>query len=177
MQKKIILYIILPLSLLCTSASEKTQFHSEYDLKLVFIEKFTQFIDWPESSNLSSKKSFIIGIYGSNPFGEYLNYLKKRTIKGLPVKIELLNNLNEIQDQNLLFISSDKSDEINEIIDYLKNKPILTISDSPSGEKKGVLINFYLENDKVKFYINNQKANNCNLMIHSPLLKIATIVN
>ena len=151
--------------------------YSEYNVKLVFIEKFTHFIDWPEPKSPTSSKYFNIGIYGTNPFGDNLTFLaKNRKIKDLPIKVEFLSNLSKIDDLNLLFIASDRASEINEITEYITNRPILTISDVPLAETKGVLINFYVEDEKIKFYINNQRASKSNLVIHSPLLKIATIV-
>ena len=63
----IILIIIIIFVLPCFAQE------SEYQIKAIFLEQFTRFIEWPISSPVSdTTKPFIITVIGENPFGPIL---------------------------------------------------------------------------------------------------------
>jgi len=58
-QAKHLLVVMLVLNLPAISMAQQ----GEYKIKAAFLEKFTRFIEWPESSNMSDKsKPFIISV-------------------------------------------------------------------------------------------------------------------
>jgi hypothetical protein len=58
----------------------------------------------------------------------------------------------------------------------LEGASILTIGDTAGFARQGVIINFYLENRKVRFEINAAAARRAGLTISSKLLKLAGAV-
>ena len=150
----------------------------EYTLKAAFLERFTRFVDWPVESGIAdTSNSFVLGVIGKNPFGAILERVySTQKIKNKKVKILHISNPNEIHGCNLLFISESKKKELDKILSLTKNKPILTVSDTKGFAKEGVLINFYLAGNKVRFEINESAVRTSGLSMSYLLLKSARII-
>lgn len=151
----------------------------EYVIKAVFLERFTRFIEWPDSVNMpDTSKPFVIGIVGENPFGATFNDLyATRKIKNRPVQIRRIDNFNQINNCHLIFISKISKTKLDQILPITKNSPILTIGDSENYAKYGVLINFYVIDGKVRFEINETASRSSGLKFSYLLLKTAVIIN
>jgi hypothetical protein len=151
----------------------------EYTIKGVFIEKFTRFIDWPKNTKMQELNVPVtIGIIGDDPFGDkLLNIYKTVKIKNKSVLIRHLSKISEIEGSDILFISKSKQVEINDILAYTKDKPILTIGDTDDYSQKGVLINFYLSENKIRFEINESAMSHSGLRVSYMLLNLAKIIS
>jgi hypothetical protein len=151
----------------------------EYQVKAIFLEHFTRFIEWPNSSGISDTSTpFIIAVIGENPFGAILEQTyAKQKIKNKRVEIHYLLSPDEIADCHLLFISSSNKKILDEILSRTRNRPVLTISDTEGFAKKKVLINFYLFGNKIKFEINEKAVHESGLAMSYMLLNLAIIVD
>ncbi|MBN1779745.1 YfiR family protein [bacterium] len=152
---------------------------SEYLLKAVFLEKFTRFIEWPEYAGFNSPgEPFIIGILGRNPFNVDLESVyANQKIKNRKVSILHLSGIDEMEKCHLVFISSSEKNRINRIIDEVRDKPVLTVSDEGFFSGKGVIINLFLSDNKIRFEIDEEAIYHAGLRISYLLLKEAVIVN
>jgi hypothetical protein len=152
---------------------------SEYTIKAVFLEHFTRFIEWPESSNIADPSSpFSIVVIGENPFGPILDQIYTgQKIRNKRVEIRLISSPEGITDCHILFISSSNREVLSEILSCTRNRPILTVSDTEGFAEDGVLINFYLAGDKIKFEINEKAVHESGLIMSYRLLNLAKIVD
>jgi len=152
---------------------------SEYTIKAVFLEHFTRFIEWPESSEIADASSpFYVAVIGENPFGTILDQIyAEQKIKNKIVEILYVSSPDEITDCHILFISSSNKERLPEILLLTRNKPILTVSDTDGFAENGVLINFYLAGSKIKFEINEKAVHESGLVMSYRLLSLARIVN
>ncbi len=150
---------------------------TEYDVKAQFMHRFTQFIEWPQSSTINnSDLPFRIGIYGENYIENTLNEIAEFSqIKDKKVEI-LQVDFKNIIDCDMLFISKCSNEELSKIIKIAKGKGILLISDTNGYGKKGVHINFYKQDEKINFEINISAAKKDTFNISSRLLKLARII-
>jgi hypothetical protein len=76
----------------------------------------------------------------------------------------------------MLFIGKTDRQFLSNIVNYSRNFPVLTISDNKGYASRGVHINMYVENEQIRFEINNEAASASNLNISYLLLKVARIV-
>lgn len=152
---------------------------NEYLIKGILLEKFTRFVEWPEFSNVNNElKPFIIGIIGENPFHPDLESLyKDRQVKSKAVKIFEISRVQDIKKCNLLFISRSEKYRLSQIINSIQDQPILTISDSKEFSGKGVIINFRIDEDKIRFEIDENAVHNAGLYMSHLLLKEAEIIH
>ena len=150
----------------------------EYTMKIVLLERFTRFVEWPEDSAVSdTSRPFVLGIMGNHPFGTKPEEIySTRKIRNKSVEIRYVSELDEIKDCHLLFISKSEEKELLRILSFTKDKPILTVGDTEGFAKEGVLINLYLKEDKVHFEINESSVKKSNLTMSYLLLQTGEIV-
>ncbi len=76
----------------------------------------------------------------------------------------------------VLFISGSQEKKLTEILQRLEGAPVLTIGDTDTYARRGVMINFFIEGNKIRFKINLNQAKRAGLNISSRLLKLAVIL-
>jgi YfiR/HmsC-like len=153
---------------------------SEYLIKAGFIYNFAKLVEWPTASFVQPDSPIVIGILGEDPFGATLDKIvadKKINGRGLAVKrLKWSRDLKDLKDCNILFVSTSEKEHIESVIDAMKGLPILTIGDAPGFAKRGGVMNFVLEDNKVRFEVNVEAAKHADLTISSRLLTLAKIV-
>lgn len=174
-------YLLLFLTTLLfpvTSHTEDFDQH-EYKLKAVFLERFTRFIDWPETKNPdNNSESFVIAVIGNPQFANLLsNIYQKKNIQGKQVIIQNIDQIEKMDNPNLLYIAPHTNQKLAVILEQARRTPILTIADTDGFAKKGVMINFYMsKKNKIRFEINERAVKDSGLHISYKLLSVAKIV-
>lgn len=167
---KNIIFLML-FSVVYTSAQAQI---SESEVKAAYIERFTRFIDWPDEFE---NKTFKIAVIGENPFNSSLDDLFAETdIKKHNVKLIYTNNLDDITNVNLVFISGSEEKRIKEILKAINKKPILIISDTKGFCELGTHINMYVDENYIRYEINQEALEESGLKVTSLLLASAKIV-
>ncbi|MDK2977409.1 MAG: hypothetical protein PWP52_123 [Bacteroidales bacterium] len=167
--------LIILLSLLSLQGVSQA---SIYVLKAVYLEKFSRFITWPKESLIDNPdEPFIISVIGETPLTENLIQIYAiQKIKNKRVIIKNIHNLNEIQGSHILFIAESEKKNIDQIIAITKQQPILTIGETKGFAEKGVLINFFEKDNKLRFEINETAVLKSPLQMSFYLLNSAKIV-
>ncbi len=188
MRLKTHILLFFVLSLLASGQAQQVQAaeSKEYQIKAAFLYNFIQFVDWPKEKAADSNTPIIIGILGKDPFGTILDSIKNKKIKGKSVVIRRVKTLeelekseesndkiNELKQCHVLFICSSENKNLRQIIDLIKTDNILTVGEADNFLENGGIINFMLEEKKVRFEINLDAANTSNLKISSQLLRLA----
>lgn len=146
----------------------------ENEYKAAFIERFTRFVEWPTDFD---DDTFNIIVIGETPIKTSLDELFENTnIKNLEVEIKYTDEIQDIKDANLVYISASEKRRLNEILSVTNNSPILTISGTEGFGTKGVHINMYIEDNYIRYEINEESIKNSNLNVSSLLLSSAKIV-
>lgn len=162
--------LLLPLLFACTLQAQV----SEYEYKAAFIERFTRFVEWP---NGIDSDTFKIAVIGENPIESSLNTLVKSIkIKDRDVELIYTKEIDDLINANLVLISSTEKRRVKEILAFTDQFPILTISDSKGFGAKGVHINMYVDDNYIRYEINQESVEKSNLIVSSLLLSSAKIV-
>jgi hypothetical protein len=153
---------------------------SEYLIKAGFIYNFAKLVEWPTTAFSQQDSPIVIGILGDDPFGGTLDRIvadKKVNGRGFVIKrLRWGKDLKDLKDCKILFISSSEREHIDSVVDTMKWLPILTIGDAPGFAKRGGIVNFTVEDNKVRFEVNVEAAKRADLTISSRLLTLARIV-
>lgn len=136
----------------------------------VFVYNFTKNLEWPPPN-----EDFTIVVLGnSKVYNELQLLIEKKKIYGHPIKLRKTDDINDIHDCNMIYISSNKSRQVKEIINKIKNQAVLLVGEQEGLTRKGIGISLFLnEDDNVKFEINKQAIENQQLKVSSTLLKLA----
>ena len=87
-----------------------------------------------------------------------------------------ISTIEELNSCHILFVSDSFKNRIEDILNATRKHPILTIGETKGFAKKGVLINFYIEQNKIRFEMNKNSFKDSGLKVSHLLLKIAKIV-
>ncbi|MGB2590411.1 MAG: YfiR family protein [Candidatus Acidiferrum sp.] len=157
--------------------SAQQQKPSEYQVKATYLYNFGRFIKWPDSIPASKGDSFSVCVLGQDPFGSILDStLAGESLDGKPVVLHRFSKPQDAADCRILFISSNEEKHLSEILTALDENGVLTVSDMPGFARRGGMIQFVLEGDRVRFEINLASAENAKLTLSSELLKVAASV-
>ena len=85
--------------------------------------------------------------------------------------------MDQIYPCQVLFICTSEKRHLKEIISYAQENNILTIGDTENFAEQGVIVNFFIEDEVVKFKINIVSLNETKLKLHSRLLSLAELIN
>jgi hypothetical protein len=153
------------------------QGYNEYEVKAAFIFNFAKFVTWPATAFEKNDSPIVIGIVGKDPFGSVMDQIVKgKTVDERPFVIKRLKWGAEMKECHILFVSSSEKNKLGQMPELLKDAPVLTVSETPGFAKKPGMINFFMEEDKVKIEINADAAKRAKLTISSRLLSIVKIV-
>jgi len=168
------LFCIFLLAIVSANTRAQTK---EYQIKAAFLYNFVQFIEWPASVFATTNAPFRIGVLGDNPFkGALEATVQGETVNDHKMVVETAQQVGELKDCQVIFISRSEKDHINEILSQLDSSAVLTVSEVDGFAQRGGIINFYLEGTKVRFEINPAAAQRDGLKIGSQLLSLGKIV-
>ena len=150
---------------------------SEYLIKAGFIYNFAKLMEWPAPAFPQPTSPIVIGVLGTDPFQGMLDdVLRGKQVNGREFVVKHLKWGDDLRSCNILFVSSSERPHFDELFHLIKGLPILTIGDTPGFAERGGIINFVLEDNKVRFEIDVNAARQANISISSRLLALARIV-
>jgi len=150
----------------------------EFEVKATIIEKIVPFIEWPKNTNIDdTSKPFVIGVFGRTPFKKILEetYARKRVLEK-KVEVRSISDLEEIPGCHLLFISYAAKPSLPKIIRFVKDKAILTMSDTRGFSSRGVHITLFIRHEQIMFNINKKAIDTSGLLARWHILKHAAEV-
>jgi hypothetical protein len=151
---------------------------AEYQIKAVFLYNFAEFVDWPAGSFSAPNSPIVIGILGADPFGPSIDdAVRGEKVNGRSITIRRISRMDEVNGCHILFISRSEVPRLGPILEALKGRSILTVSDVEDYCRRGGMIELYTDRNKVRLRVNPRAAKEARLSISSKLLRPAQIVN
>ena len=183
----IIFTLVFPGILVTGQSQEIDAQDREYKIKAAFLYNFIKFVDWPEEKVKNEKGAMVIGIIGKNTFGDAFEPVKDKDVKGQKAEIKHFKSFSEykynetelkkikddIKNCHLIFICSSEKEYLIDIINIVKDSNVLTVGETKDFLKADGIINFILEENKVRFEINLIASKESKLTIRSQLLRLA----
>jgi hypothetical protein len=150
-------------------------FSQNEKFKALFMYNFTKYIEWPFEYQ---QGDFTIGVFGSSPIVTELEMIaSKRKAGNQTLIIQQFNSVNDLRKCHILYIPTNKSASLQDILNKIGSNPTLVITDAPGLAHKGSLINYVLKGSQQDFEINKRKIESVHLKINSTLLSLGTIIN
>ena len=172
-----LLLVIWLLSAGLSLAAEATP-SRENQVKAVFLFNFAQFVEWPTQAFAAAQTPLVIGVLGEDPFGAFLDEtVRDEKVNNRPLAIQRYRRVEEIQTCHVLFISGSETARLEQILENLRGRNILTVGGAEDFATRGVMIGFATEKSKTRLKINVKAAKAASLTISSKLLRPAEIIN
>ena len=146
----------------------------ENEFKAASIYHFTKYIQWQD---INPSETFDIAAFEDSGIIAPLQEIsKKRLVNSKKINVIPLQGMDEIPNCHILFISNSVKDQLPDVLEKVKGKNILTISDSAGFASEGVAINFVIIDNKIRFEINPGVCSQAGLKVSSQLLKLAILI-
>lgn len=162
---------VMGLGALC-SLSVQANPPDEYEVETAFIHNIAKFIEWPDRA----AGTLTLCVLGQNPFGNALSVLQGKSIADKVWEVLPIGSSINLNRCDVLFISASEKNALGQILAGLQGRPVLTMGNTTGYAEQGVMVNFYLEQNRVHFEINNDSAVRAGFRFGSQLLKLARIV-
>jgi hypothetical protein len=145
----------------------------EYQVKAAFLLNFTKFIEWPPEPDVTATPSAIC-ILGDDPFGPVLaQTVNGETLQGRRLEVMRVHRTVPAACKVLFISRSEK--EIAGILESL-DPGILTVGEDGGFLQAGGIVDFVVENHRVRFDISQSAAAKAKLRVSSKLLNVARTV-
>lgn len=156
------------------SAAQPTQ----YQVEAVFLFNFSQFVTWPPAAFSRADAPIVIAVLGADPFGAELDaVVKGERVEGHPLVVRRYQDVSEVKDCHILYIDRSEAPRLPAIVDALRGRSILTVSDIDHAARSGVMIGLVNEDGRIRLRINVLAARAGGLVLSSKLLRPAQIVD
>jgi len=159
------------------SAWAQSDDDAEYRVKLAFLYNFAQFIQWPPEAFSDPAAPLTICVAGQNPFqGESEQELRGRTVGGHPIAIKRLRLNDDPRTCHMIFVRASEKKPAEKLIAAVRGTSTLTVGETQGFAELGGDINLTLSQNKLRFEINLDAAQQTRLKISSKLLALAKVV-
>ena len=146
-------------------------------LKAAYLERITRFIDWPLVYSVKDSSVFTVGVYEDPDFIAALTEVfKDKTIKNKKVFIIKITINDQLELCDICYLSEKGRQVLSQYIETANRQGVLLISEARDFGKAGIHINFYFDDDKLKFEINRQSLDSGKFKVSSLLLKSSKII-
>jgi hypothetical protein len=146
----------------------------EYQVKAFFLSNFTRYVEWPSQKFKSPNDPIVICIFGQNRFGSALERATHgNVVEGRPLVIRQLGEIHGQCDCHIVFVNASDRKRFRSAGEAIRGSGVLTVGETEGFNSDGGVINFRLEDGKVRFDINVEAAGQEQLHISSKLLNLA----
>ncbi|MCG8042522.1 MAG: YfiR family protein [Candidatus Thiodiazotropha taylori] len=168
--------VVLSLSAVTASAAQDSELETAL-LKTVFIYNFAKFTRWPEDQSKPTRDALTLCSVGDDSITNNLPKLAGRVLRGKPIKSVKISNESELGECHVLYIAQSTHNRIQEILQPIKMRPILTISEMQQFSQNGGMIELTQDQEKLRFIINLNTTRSSGLRLSSQLLDLAIIID
>jgi YfiR/HmsC-like len=159
------------------SARLRAQGFKEYDLKAAFLYHLAHFVEWPPEAFPEVETPLVIGVLGQDPFGKALDEIvQNEAVRNRKLVVNRFRQLDEIRVCHVLFISQSEEGRLDQILTNLKGRNILTVGDTENFARRGGIVRFLTEKNKIRLRINLDSAKAANLTVSSKLLRASEVI-
>jgi hypothetical protein len=162
----------------CMVAAAQSGEPSEYAVKAAFLFNFTKFVEWPDGSFNDPKAPIVLGILGDDPFGESLtSIVAGQSVDGRGIVVQKHRYGDDLRHCHILFVSASERSHVAQILASVQLASVMTVSDIDGFAEAGGLMQFVLEENRVRFVVNLDAAKQSKLRVSAKLLALAHVIH
>lgn len=125
-------------------------------VKSAYLFKFATSNDWPGEAK---QGPFKIAIYGNDHiYREFLTKYVTKPVGSQPLECDLIEDLDDAEGYQILYIDKSKSDELDKAIDLVEDSSTLLVANGKDAMDKGAPISFVTQDSGTKYIINAKAA-------------------
>jgi hypothetical protein len=148
----------------------------EYQVKATFLCNFVKFAEWPPQTFTPLRTRSGFACFGQDPSAHALvDAVTDKTVLGRAFVFTGLTNTSEATECQMLSVSSSERKHLRSIFARLRARGVLSVGEKDGFAIQGGIVNFKLEDGRVRLIINFPAAEQAKLRISSKVLSLAQI--
>ncbi|MCU7959753.1 MAG: YfiR family protein [gamma proteobacterium symbiont of Bathyaustriella thionipta] len=148
----------------------------EMRLKASFIYNMAKFVEWPAATAKEHYSSMSLCFLNADQWRWLIDEsLQNKKIHGEPLILRYPDHIDDTDGCSVLFIAASNPVLYQYSMAHLPPEHVLTIGESKDFLAAGGMVNFYTEQNRLRFEINPLAAQHAGLLISSKLLSLARI--
>jgi hypothetical protein len=150
---------------------------TEERVEAAYLHKFLNYADWPPSSFPRTDTPYVIGVAGDDAVADELAHIAAgRSVNNRGVIVKRLLPGDSVNDLHMLFVGPAERARQVQWLRQAKGRPILTVTAFDGALEQGAIINFRTVDDRVRFEVSVDAAEQNDIRLSSRLFTVATNV-
>lgn len=146
----------------------------EYAIKATYLTKFAPFVQWPPQA-FPPGAPFVICAQGTDAVTALIDRVSMgQFVNGRPVVVRHLEIIDRGAGCHIAYLAGSERQPAGVAAAMLRGTPVLTVAEAQRGR---AIVNFVIDNNRVRFDIDEQAAADSGLLVSSKLLGLARFVN
>ncbi len=150
---------------------------TECQVKAAYLFNFLKFVEWPDDPGTDPHGKWVIGFAGETSIGDELTRLVEgKNVLGRELQVKKFQEADNLRTCNILFISESEKKRLPSILAALHGTSVLTVADMDNFIGSGGMIQFMVEDARVRVAIDAGATSRAHLKVSSKLLALARVV-
>jgi hypothetical protein len=168
------IFALVALAGALSRASAAEPLAEEYRVKGAFLLNFARFVEWPPEAFRGVGDPIAICVVGANPFTPALDQAARQLlIENRTVTIRQITDAPQARQCHIVFVSLSERKRAHAVLQAAEGGSVLTVGESEGFAAGGGMIEFSVEESKVRMEINAAAAKRAGLHISAKLLSLA----
>ena len=150
---------------------------TEEKVEAAYLHKFLNYTDWPPSSFPRADTPYVIGVAGDDAVADELARIAAgRSVNNRGVIVKRLLPGDTVNDLHMLYVGRNERARLGQWLRQAKGRPILTVTAADGALEQGSIINFRTVDERVRFEVSVDAADQSGIRLNSRLFSVATNV-
>jgi hypothetical protein len=150
---------------------------SEERVEAAYLHKFLNYAEWPPAAFPQADTPYVIGIAGDDAVADELARIAAgRSVNNRGVIVKRLLPGDTVNGLHMLFVGRGERAHLAQWLRQSKGRPVLTVSAADGALEQGSVINFRVVDDRVRFEVSVDAAEQGGIHLNSRLFSVATNV-
>jgi hypothetical protein len=159
-------------ALVQTSAADAPA--EEYRVKGAFLLNFAKFVEWPAQAFKGPGNAIEICVLGTNPFtGDLDQAARAVQVESRAVTVRQIQDVQQAKECQMVFVSVSERKRARALLEAAQGGSVLTVGESEGFLASGGVIEFRVEDSRVRMEISEAAAKRAGLHISAKLLSLS----
>ncbi len=151
--------------------------HKEYAVKAAFLVNFARLVEWPRAAFDGPGAPVDLAVLADDHvYSDLKKILDGKRVGARQIRVRRIAEPGGAAGAHVVFVSASGRGDLRDLLRSADGGSVLFVGEREDFARDGGTINFYIENDKIRFEINPEVASRSGLRLSSKLMRLAKIV-
>jgi hypothetical protein len=150
----------------------------QVQVEAAYLYKFASYVEWPASLFASPRDPIVVGIFNAAPLAAELRSLtRSKSLNGRSFVVRRIGPGDKVDGVHILFVGAADAGAAANALESVRDRPVLTVSDSPEAFANGSMINFVVSDERLRFDVAMRPMRRSGLRLSALMLTAANRVD